>query len=110
MLKEDEYNYWQAPSMHEGPGERKRAWIYMVWMTISWEAYEIDTRSYMIDHHRRLWYREQKLQSMPRSQARFIRADWARTWPPKQIPKQQQWSLMGWACGIVHEEFGKLES
>ena len=52
--------------------------IYVVWMTICWEAYEIDTRSYMIDHHRRLWYREQKLQSMPRSQARFIRADWAR--------------------------------
>jgi hypothetical protein len=29
----------------------------------------------MIDYHRWLSYREQKLQSMPRSQARFIRAD-----------------------------------
>jgi len=54
-------------AMHEGVGEHKHACIYMVWVTISWEAYKIDTRSYMIDHHRRLWYREQKLQSMPRT-------------------------------------------
>jgi len=76
-------------AIHEGAGERKRAWIYMVWITISWEAYKIDTRSYMIDHHRQLWYQEQKLQSITGSQARFIRADRARIWPPKQLPKPQ---------------------
>ena len=48
-------------AMHEGSGERKRAWKYMVWMPIVWEAYEIDTRSCVIDHYRQLWYREQKL-------------------------------------------------
>ena len=85
MLKEDENNYWRAPceshrlqermsdieaglqSYARGSGEHKHACIYMVWLTISWEAYKIGTRSYMIDHYRRQWYREQKLQSMPRT-------------------------------------------
>ena len=103
MLMEDIYNYWWVPresyrlqerisdikagpqSYARGSGERKRAWIYMVWMTIWWEAYKIDMRSYMIDHHQRLWYRMQK------------------------PPKQPQWSLMGWAHGIVNEKLGELE-
>jgi len=102
MLKEYDDNYWRPPCerhrlleriSHIGAcvqiyarasGERKPAWMYLVWMTISWEADEIDTRSYMIDHHWRIWYLVQKL------------------------PKLQQWSLMGWACG-VHKELGELE-
>ena len=59
-------------------GERKRIWMYMVWMTISWEAYKIDTGSYMIGHHWRLWYREQKPLSTLRSQPHFNRAAWVR--------------------------------
>jgi len=52
--------------------------IYVVWMTISLEAYEIDTRSYMINHHRQQWCQEQKLRSMGRGQARIVRADCVR--------------------------------
>jgi len=49
-----------VPSYAQGSGGGKRAWIDMVWMTVSWEAYKIDTRLHMIDHHRRLGYREPK--------------------------------------------------
>ena len=89
MLKENQYNFQRLPryrvratgckiwsqvsrlaykAIHEGSGELKRASIYMVWMTISWEACEIDTMSYTFDHHQRLWYLEQKLRSMAKSQ------------------------------------------
>ena len=123
MVKEYDYNDQRAPfeshllqermlytaagveSYARGSGEWNRVWIYIVWMTIRWEAYEIDTRSDMIDHHRLLSYREQKLESTHRSQARIIRADWAQI----LLPKWQQWSLMSLACGVVHEELGKLE-
>jgi len=54
--------------------------IHIVWMTILWEAYEMDARLYMIDHHWRVWYQEQKLQFMLNSQVRFINADRAGIW------------------------------
>jgi len=121
MLQVYEYNYWWASHerhwlqwlisdtseladkvMHEGSGERKCPWLFVAWVSISWEAYKIDTRSIMIDHHQRLWYRDEKLQSMPRCQAHFIHAEWALIW----LPKQQQWSLMNLASIVVHEVLG----
>jgi len=103
MLKEDEYNYWWAPcdsiwlqvmfwnteagiqNYARESGEGKCAGTYMEWQTISWEACKIDTTSYMIDCYWQLWYQMQKL------------------------PQQQQLSLIGWVCQVIHEGLGLLE-
>jgi len=104
MLKEVEYNYWlglcnchQLQEMisdisklldiaiHEGSAKCKHAGIHMMWMSISWEAYETDTRSYMIDHCGSL------------------------QWHKLKLPKRQQSSLKGWACTVIHEELGEVK-
>lgn len=42
-------------AMHEGTGECKHTSICTVWMSILWEDYEIDSRSYKIYHYWWLW-------------------------------------------------------
>ena len=77
--------------------------ICVVCMSISWEPYKIDMESDMIDHRWWPYYQVQKLQALLRSQAGFIHADSAQIWLPKQLPKQQQWLLMGWTCRVYKE-------
>jgi len=51
------YRGWRTKLCTRVGRAETRLHINVLWMTISWDAYEKDMRSYIIDHHQRLWYR-----------------------------------------------------
>jgi len=77
--KDIRYRGWRTKLCTRVGRAETRLHISVVWMTISWDAYEINMRSYTIDHHRQLWY-QSSFQSSNNDHSWAGPAEFTRNW------------------------------